>query len=99
MTVDDDEVETSRRRSGCSLQGRTLGRRWARPRSRSRAARMTSRGRRGAGGLFERLSGWRGVADAVLREVSTAAAEVGIAPGSAEAVKLARRLSEVDLGG
>ena len=36
--------------------------------------------------------------DAVLREVSEAAAAVGIAPGSAEAREIAARLAEVDLG-
>ena len=43
-------------------------------------------------------AGGRDVADGVLREVSGAAAEVGIAPGSPEASEIARRLSEVDLG-
>jgi len=35
----------------------------------------------------------------VLREVGEAAAGVGIAPGTPEAAEIARRLSEVDLGG
>ena len=48
---------------------------------------------------FERVAGGAAVADDVLRDVSAAAAGVGIAPGSAEASELARRLSEVDLGG
>lgn len=47
---------------------------------------------------FERLAGGGAVADAVLAEVSQAAAEVGIEPRSADAAELARRLSEVDLG-
>ncbi|HET9938874.1 MAG TPA: glycosyltransferase family 4 protein [Gaiella sp.] len=47
---------------------------------------------------FELAAGGPGVADGVLREVSGAAAEVGIAPGSPEASEIARRLSEVDLG-
>ena len=47
---------------------------------------------------FERVAGGRAVADAVLREVSDAAAGVGIAPGTPEASEIARRLSEVDLG-
>ena len=47
---------------------------------------------------FELAAGGRDVADGVLREVSGAAAEVGIAPGSPEASEIARRLSEVDLG-
>jgi hypothetical protein len=34
----------------------------------------------------------------VLGEVATAAAEVGIGPGSAEEAELARRLAEVELG-
>jgi glycosyltransferase involved in cell wall biosynthesis len=48
---------------------------------------------------FERVAGGRAVADEVLHEVSEAAAEVGIAPGTPEATEIARRLSEVDLGG
>ncbi len=47
---------------------------------------------------FELVAGGAGVSDEVLREVSTAAADVGIGPGSAEASEIARRLSEVDLG-
>lgn len=47
---------------------------------------------------FETTAGGRGVADAVVREVSEAGAAVGIAPGSAEAQEIARRLAEVDLG-
>ena len=48
---------------------------------------------------FERAAGGAAVADEVLRDVSQAAAGVGIAPGTAEASEIARRLSEVDLGG
>jgi glycosyltransferase involved in cell wall biosynthesis len=48
---------------------------------------------------FERTVGGAAVADEVLRDVSEAAAAVGIAPGTAEASEIARRLSEVDLGG
>lgn len=48
---------------------------------------------------FERIAGGAAVADSVLHEVSEAAAGVGIAAGSAEASEIARRLSEVDLGG
>ena len=48
---------------------------------------------------FELVAGGRAVADDVLREVSEAAAGVGIAPGTPEAAEIARRLSEVDLGG
>ena len=48
---------------------------------------------------FERAAGGGTVSDAVLREVSEAAAMVGIEPGSAEARELAARLAEVDLGG
>jgi glycosyltransferase involved in cell wall biosynthesis len=47
----------------------------------------------------ERAAGDDAVDDAVLREVSEAAAGVGIAPQSAEATEIARRLAEVDLGG
>jgi glycosyltransferase involved in cell wall biosynthesis len=47
----------------------------------------------------EGAAGGGGVDDAVLREVSEAAAEVGIAPGTPEAREIARRLAEVDLGG
>jgi glycosyltransferase involved in cell wall biosynthesis len=48
---------------------------------------------------FERAAGGNAVDDGVLHEVSVAAAEVGITPGSAEAREIARRLAEVDLGG
>jgi hypothetical protein len=47
---------------------------------------------------FEQAAGGRAVDDAVLREVSEAAAAVGISPGSAAASELARRLAEVELG-
>ena len=47
---------------------------------------------------FERIAGGATVADGVLREVSEAAAAVGIVAGSPEASEIARRLSEVDLG-
>ena len=47
---------------------------------------------------FEQAAGGRAVADAVLTEVSTAAADVGIAPGSVEASEIAARLAEVQLG-
>ena len=48
---------------------------------------------------FERVAGGAAVADAVLRDVSEAASGVGIAAGTPEAAEIARRLSEVDLGG
>ncbi len=48
---------------------------------------------------FERDAGGAAVADAVLRDVSEAASGVGIAAGTPEAAEIARRLSEVDLGG
>jgi glycosyltransferase involved in cell wall biosynthesis len=47
---------------------------------------------------FELAAGGGAVADGVLDEVSRAAADVGIAPGSSEARDLAARLGEVDLG-
>jgi glycosyltransferase involved in cell wall biosynthesis len=47
---------------------------------------------------IEQAAGGRAVAVAVLREVSEAAAEVGIGPESPEAREIARRLAEVDLG-
>lgn len=47
---------------------------------------------------FEDAAGGGAVDDAVLREVSGAAAAVGIEPGSVDARELARRLGEVDLG-
>jgi glycosyltransferase involved in cell wall biosynthesis len=47
---------------------------------------------------FERVAGGKGVADEVLRDVSGAAAALGITPGTTEASEIARRLSEVDLG-
>ncbi len=49
--------------------------------------------------VFELVAGGGVVADDVLREVGEAAAGVGIAPGTPEAAEIARRLSEVDLGG
>ncbi|MFO7571272.1 MAG: glycosyltransferase family 4 protein [Gaiellaceae bacterium] len=47
---------------------------------------------------LEEAAGGDAVTDSVLREVSGAAADVGIAPGSAEARELARRIAEVELG-
>lgn len=47
---------------------------------------------------LEEAAGGRAVGDAVLREVSEAAADVGISPQGAEAGEIARRLSEVELG-
>jgi len=47
---------------------------------------------------FERIAGGVAVADETLRDVSRAAAGVGIASGSAEASEIARRLTEVGLG-
>jgi glycosyltransferase involved in cell wall biosynthesis len=48
---------------------------------------------------FELAAGGTSVDDAVLREVTEAAADVGVTPGSPEAREIARRLAEVDLGG
>ncbi len=48
---------------------------------------------------FEQAAGGGSVDDAVLTEVSEAAAAVGIAPGSVEESDLAGRLGEVGLGG
>jgi len=48
---------------------------------------------------LEEAAGGRAVADAVLGDVSRAAADVGISAGSAEASEIARRLAEVRLGG
>jgi glycosyltransferase involved in cell wall biosynthesis len=48
--------------------------------------------------VLEEAAGGSAVGDAVLREVSEAAADVGISPGSAEAGEIARRLAEVELG-
>jgi len=47
---------------------------------------------------LEQAAGGEAVADSVLRDVSAAATEVGIEPGSPEAAELARRLAEVELG-
>ncbi len=47
---------------------------------------------------FEESGGGQAVADAVLQDVSEAAAAVGITPGSAEAREIAARLAEVRLG-
>jgi glycosyltransferase involved in cell wall biosynthesis len=46
---------------------------------------------------FEQAAGGRAVADAVLQEVSAAAAEVGIEPGAPEVEELGRRLAEAGL--
>ncbi len=48
---------------------------------------------------FEQAAGGGAVGDAVLREVSEAAAAVGIEPDSADARAIAARLGEVELGG
>jgi glycosyltransferase involved in cell wall biosynthesis len=48
---------------------------------------------------FERVAGGGAVDTAVLHEVSDAAASVGVAPGSPEASEIARRLSDLGLGG
>ena len=47
---------------------------------------------------LEESAGGAAVADAVLRDVSEAAAEVGISGDAAEAREIARRLAEVELG-
>ena len=47
---------------------------------------------------LEQAAGGEAVADAVLGDVTRAAADVGIEPGSPEASELARRLAEVELG-
>jgi glycosyltransferase involved in cell wall biosynthesis len=47
---------------------------------------------------LETAAGGSAVDDAVLRDVSAAAADVGIAAGTAEAREIARRLAEVELG-
>jgi glycosyltransferase involved in cell wall biosynthesis len=47
---------------------------------------------------LERAAGGAAVDDAVLREVSEAASEVGISAETAEAKEIARRLAEVELG-
>jgi glycosyltransferase involved in cell wall biosynthesis len=47
---------------------------------------------------LEEAAGSDVVNEAVLREVSTAAAEVGISPDAPEAEEIARRLAEVELG-
>ncbi len=47
---------------------------------------------------LETAAGGRAVDDAVLREVSEAAADVGISAETAEAREIARRLAEVELG-
>jgi glycosyltransferase involved in cell wall biosynthesis len=48
---------------------------------------------------FERVAGDGAIQAEVLREVSDAAASVGVAPGSPEASEIARRLTELELGG
>jgi hypothetical protein len=49
-------------------------------------------------GALERVAGGATVDDKVLRDVSQAAADVGISAETAEANEIARRLAEVDLG-
>ncbi len=49
-------------------------------------------------GALETAAGGQSVDDAVLREVSEAAADVGISAETAEAREIARRLAEVELG-
>jgi glycosyltransferase involved in cell wall biosynthesis len=49
-------------------------------------------------GALEATAGGDAVNDAVLRDVSAAAADVGISPDTAEAEEIARRLAEVELG-
>ena len=49
-------------------------------------------------GALERVAGGAAVDDTVLRDVSRAAADVGISAETAEANEIARRLAEVDLG-
>ena len=92
---------TSRRRSGSSPSGPTCARRWAPPRGRSPRREHDARaGRRAPGGGVRADRGRRAPSRTTsLRDVSEAAAEVGIAPGSPEAAEIARRLAEVDLGG
>jgi len=46
---------------------------------------------------LEEAAGGEAVADQVLREVSEAAADAGIAPGTREASEIARRLAEIEL--
>jgi len=47
---------------------------------------------------LEEAAGGEAVGEAVLREVSEAAADVGISADTAEAIEIARRLAEVELG-
>ncbi len=70
-----------------------------------RAAAETARRRHDLGRVaelyasaLEEAVGGEKVGDAVLREVSEAAADVGISPEDAEAGEIARRLAEVELG-
>ena len=83
-----------------SPSGPTCARRWAPPRASSprpstiSAVSPTCRRRRSSRSRAAAPS-----RTTVVREVSEAAAEVGIAPGSPEASEIARRLAEVDLGG
>jgi glycosyltransferase involved in cell wall biosynthesis len=48
---------------------------------------------------YERVAGGAAIDTEVLREVSVAATSIGVAPGSPEASDIARRLSELELGG
>ena len=91
---------TSRRRCSSSPSGPTRAPRWAPPLS-ALATTEHDLGRVAdlQAAAFERIAGGGAVADDVVRDVSEAAGEVGIAPGSPEASEIARRLAEVDLGG
>lgn len=99
VPVDDDEVETlaaalellaSRPdvRAALGANAATLARR---DHDLARVAELYA-------AACEEAAGGGPVDDAVLREVSGAAAAVGIEPASAQAAELARRLAEVELG-
>ncbi len=100
VPVDDEEVDTLTAALDLLAPVRTCARRWVRRRASSRAAihdldRVAER----YAAAFEQAAGGGAVSDAVLRDVSRAAAEVGIEPGSAAANEIAGRLGEVELGG
>ncbi len=94
-----ERCRRSQPRSSCSRRAPMSVRRWASRRPTLPVESTPSSASRSDTSLpSSRLPVDVLVADAVLTEVSEAAADVGIAPGSDEATEIARRLAEVQLG-
>ena len=79
--------------------GRARGDGRGRVRARARASTISSGSPSSTRRRSSRPRAADAVGDAVLREVSEAAADVGISPDTAEAGEIAARLAEVELGG